>query len=292
MKLNTLTGTKYIDLPVRIEIGETRVLLSEFYFVKYNSAIPLHVHSFHEGVLFIQGQGIYNCLENYGIHEKKISINFKPGTLLNVPPGLVHEYSTLEEHILVYWKWEVENNTIGLPMHKMQVKENEKAGLVLLADNIFEMITNHQANPALVTPLLKCFLILSVKELYDIPHNINEAINLKDHDSNLTNSILDFIKDNFHQKITLQVLSDYFHKSPRQIIRLLKMQNISLSNELTHQRIKAARQLLHNKSTDTIADIAEKCGFRDVFYFSRVFKRETGHAPGEYRKKNLEVHDG
>jgi AraC-like DNA-binding protein len=31
--------------------------------------------------------------------------------------------------------------------------------------------------------------------------------------------------------------------------------------------------------------VAERCGYRDCYYFSRVFKRTTGLPPGSYRER-------
>ena len=40
---------------------------------------------------------------------------------------------------------------------------------------------------------------------------------------------------------------------------------------LNELRISKARQLLSD-GTSRISDVAEKCGFRDIYYFFRVFK--------------------
>lgn len=46
-------------------------------------------------------------------------------------------------------------------------------------------------------------------------------------------------------------------------------------------RIENAKQLL-STGYYTISDVAQKTGFRDVYYFSRVFKKCTGFTPGRY----------
>ena len=48
-------------------------------------------------------------------------------------------------------------------------------------------------------------------------------------------------------------------------------------------RIKTAKELL--KYTDEpISVIAEKSGFNDLFYFSKIFKKTTSYTPSRYRK--------
>jgi AraC-like DNA-binding protein len=38
----------------------------------------------------------------------------------------------------------------------------------------------------------------------------------------------------------------------------------------------------------TVSETAEKCGFDDVSYFVRLFKKKTGLTPGEFKKALLE----
>lgn len=49
-------------------------------------------------------------------------------------------------------------------------------------------------------------------------------------------------------------------------------------------RIEKARQLLRDRYA-SVSEIAEKTGFHDVYYFSRVFKKYTGCPPSRYREE-------
>ena len=52
---------------------------------------------------------------------------------------------------------------------------------------------------------------------------------------------------------------------------------------ITYLRINKARSLLLDLDLP-IADVAAECGYADPLYFSRVFRRETGVSPSEYRR--------
>lgn len=54
---------------------------------------------------------------------------------------------------------------------------------------------------------------------------------------------------------------------------------------IIQQKMKHARSLLQIDDL-SVTDVAEACGFSDVYYFSKAFKKETGLTPSEYRKKN------
>lgn len=57
----------------------------------------------------------------------------------------------------------------------------------------------------------------------------------------------------------------------------------SFSDYLLTVRIKAAKDLLEH-TDDTVACIAQTVGYRDVKYFSRLFRRIVGVHPSKYRK--------
>lgn len=53
-------------------------------------------------------------------------------------------------------------------------------------------------------------------------------------------------------------------------------------------RMEQARRLLENGEL-RVRDVAQECGFNDEFYFSRVFRQETGCAPSTYRAKKRKL---
>lgn len=55
---------------------------------------------------------------------------------------------------------------------------------------------------------------------------------------------------------------------------------------LTALRLNRAKKLLCATPYQSVDSIAAGCGFADVFYFSRVFKKHSGVSPREYRKSH------
>ena len=53
--------------------------------------------------------------------------------------------------------------------------------------------------------------------------------------------------------------------------------------DLINARISKASYLL-TLGTMSIADIAEQCGYQNVYHFIRQFRTITGVTPGKYRK--------
>ncbi len=63
---------------------------------------------------------------------------------------------------------------------------------------------------------------------------------------------------------------------------------VSPKRFLINVRINAAKQLLLESSMP-VAEIAEKVGFCDAFYFSRCFSKVCGCSPSEYRKIHISL---
>ncbi len=57
---------------------------------------------------------------------------------------------------------------------------------------------------------------------------------------------------------------------------------ITPNRYLTVRRIEHAKQMLETKSL-TVSEIAELCGFSDVYYFSKVFKQICGIPPSKWK---------
>lgn len=95
--------------------------------------------------------------------------------------------------------------------------------------------------------------------------------------------IIEFIDENYKQRITLDDLSKVsgYHKS--YISQIVKEQlGINYYDYLTRVRLREATYALANLD-DKIADIALTHGFSEVKAFNTTFKKSFGKTPSEYR---------
>ena len=60
--------------------------------------------------------------------------------------------------------------------------------------------------------------------------------------------------------------------------------DITPNRYIINLKIDYAKKLLQTEYIN-ISQTAEICGFSDIYYFSRLFKKETGQPPAEYRKR-------
>ena len=89
----------------------------------------------------------------------------------------------------------------------------------------------------------------------------------------------DFIQKNLTDEIDLRALSEAIGLSPSYFRKLFKeAYGISPMQYITKLRIATARDLLASGEFN-VTEAAQMSGFNDIYYFSTVFKKETGLPP-------------
>lgn len=93
-----------------------------------------------------------------------------------------------------------------------------------------------------------------------------------------------YIHDHLTEKITVAELSSLVCLSPRQYSRLFHNLYGTAPMEYVYNcRLSLACRIIRN-SNRSITDISNSCGFSDKVSFSRLFKKNFGMTPGEYRR--------
>lgn len=91
-----------------------------------------------------------------------------------------------------------------------------------------------------------------------------------------------FIKANYGQKITVDILASICHQSTSSFSRTFKReQGVGVSDFLMSYRLEKAQALLVFERR-SVSDTAYAVGFNDVSYFCRVFRRCVGVSPTTY----------
>lgn len=136
---------------------------------------------------------------------------------------------------------------------------------------------------------------LDRQEIKDVLQNLKETrLTDKDGDSkeDLLESgmhIVDYLKKmvehHYMDDLGIAPLANKTGYNPSYLSRVFKLDTgMGFIQYLTKKRMSVACQYL--LETDlTVADIAKKSGYMDDKYFSRIFKKEFGIPPGEYREK-------
>lgn len=111
-----------------------------------------------------------------------------------------------------------------------------------------------------------------------------EVIEQKEEKVPVIEQIITEIQEHYTENITLTELAKKYGISVGYLSSLIKENvGLSYSDYVTARRIQKAKELLEDERL-SMEQIAEQTGFRDHFYFIKVFKKHTGITPGQYRK--------
>lgn len=93
-----------------------------------------------------------------------------------------------------------------------------------------------------------------------------------------------YIEEHYPEELSMESIAQKFFFNPSYFSNLFKnYAGIGFSEYLLKVRLKKAKELL--RDTDwKVYEIAIKVGYRDPGYFNRLFSREFGIAPDEYRR--------
>lgn len=96
--------------------------------------------------------------------------------------------------------------------------------------------------------------------------------------------MVDYIHNNYHQKLTIDMIASSGASSLSKCHRLFRyFSNQSPSTYLLHYRISKSIELLRNTEL-SVTQIALSCGFATTSYFINAFKQQMNITPLQYRK--------
>lgn len=97
-------------------------------------------------------------------------------------------------------------------------------------------------------------------------------------------AMLEYINENFRENLTMQDLSDHCNLNANYASQLFRQEvGQTFSSYLTALRLQKALTMLES-SEQPVSEIALEVGYRDYFYFARVFKTNLGTTPTAYRE--------
>ncbi len=104
--------------------------------------------------------------------------------------------------------------------------------------------------------------------------------------------MIEWIRSHYDQTLSVEDLALRYNYHPAYLTSLMKKYTgYSINTYVNHIRLSAAKNLLCQGNFLSVASIAHTCGFSDEKYFMRLFKKQEGMTPGQYRrafqKKNI-----
>lgn len=153
---------------------------------------------------------------------------------------------------------------------------------------ITRQMEHARENPDVVTPiyanvkLAEIFALLSSSVISSISANV--ALNTdKPAPKNLKKACA-YISLHYKENISLKTLAAHCGVSKQQLIRYFKAGfGVTPIAYITDFKLSKAKEMLYKYPELTIKEAAAEIGFENQHYFSRVFSRECGETPSEYK---------
>ncbi len=248
-----------------------------------------HWHEHLQIFYFINGEGFLKC--------NKKSFNVVQGNVVIINSRQLHYFESLSDNLKFYLL------RIDLPfLFSDQVDLCQTKYLSPLSENfiLFEnLIRNDDEIVDCIKTVLKEFFKkeigyeLAVKaNLYNLVvlllrNYLDESVTKKQLTFKINNfkrfyKVFDFIDNNYNKKIWVTNLANIAHVSTYYFCRIFKqMTGRTITEYINEVRLKKSIELLKNGNMN-ITEIAINCGFNDVNYFSRLFKKKHGVSPTKF----------
>ncbi|MBQ6895062.1 MAG: helix-turn-helix transcriptional regulator, partial [Clostridia bacterium] len=228
-----------------------------------NSSYSISKKNTYRLVYILEGSAAF-CFEN----EKMIS---KKGDILLLAPANDHEVKVIgdENYAFISMSFSAEIS------HFFSVYQANKPEAEEIFKNAYRLFTmNDEYKQFYVKGYIYPLVCDIIKENNPIVFSKPEI-----------ERVIVFINQNYCNKITLDELSEISGYSLTHFKRLfLEHTKTSPKKYINHLRINKAKNLLKS-NLFTISEVAVRCGFENIYYFSNAFKKETGLSPKEYMKK-------
>lgn len=253
---------------------------------------PWHYHEDYELTYIIKGSGIR--------HVGSSVDNFTLGDLVLIGKEIPHcwtnalNYNAGVLSACVQWKTKTIDNFIEGSFELKSIHnllEASKSG-VKFTDNRFSksignrLIALNQLSPGKkIIELLDILLELSSTKNKKLLSANKASYNFTEKSNSRIASILNYVDKNYQHKISIKDMADLVYMTKSSFCKYFKKEfKKSFTNYLNEFRIRKACLLLY-ETDKNLLDISMSCGYENMSFFHRQFKKYLKMTPNEYRKK-------
>jgi AraC-like DNA-binding protein/mannose-6-phosphate isomerase-like protein (cupin superfamily) len=250
-----------------------------------------HIHSFYQIIWFMKGEGVhYVDFKEYPITDN---------TVFFISPGQIHNFEKRDDFrgIIIHFnesflsdegssenvflKYNVFNAFDTVPYYHLMPDEVHRLGFFIEEMKTEMGNTQAFAHKDCLKYLVKLFLITvqrTGQRGTGIPLCINNSAN------RTFVKFRQLLEHHYRQMHTVKEYADRLNVSTKTLTNCVYESSHSTPLKIINERIilEAKRQLLH--SDLKIKEIAFYLGFEDPSYFVKLFKRQTGCLPAEFRE--------
>jgi len=247
--------------------------------------LPVHRKTVNDFMLITKG----TCLRQVGID----SYELKAGDLLFVARSSVSStefmsediegyYCHFNDELLKHYSCFLELMNLPESQRHVLLRNDDLQRAKTLLDNLSNIYKTSEEITESVMRLIASYLETLFNEVLLQIRKNNKPLQSKG--NRLSANYMDLVKANFTKDWNvsdyaekLMVTSNHLNKAVK------KATQRSASEVLFELKIQEAKVMLL-QTDSSISEIAELLGFKDISYFGKFFKKQTGQSPANYRK--------
>ena len=228
-----------------------------------------------------RGECIKNCSQSNFIHMKEVSLNRKISRY-TCHAGLMETIlPIIYEDVLIAY----------IQIGQFRDAEHRYSG----ADKLQEVAKHYGFSLQKLLTLYEELPVVSEEKLHSLYHILDILVKsfwvdglITYNRSMLSIKIERYIDEHLTEKIGLNEICNEFFLSKNAVYRLFHDEFHSTVNDfIITKRLKRAQELLQTKPELNVTQISSICGFPDYNYFIRLFKKQVGSTPLQFRKEKL-----
>lgn len=226
-----------------------------------------------EWVVFIVKSGTFTL----NMNEKKVTVN--GGDVVFFPPGMSFFRKIIAPAAFHYIQFvpSAAPDALPIPVGKVSFADSKR-----LLSTIHALDLTADAIEKNKVQWCQHFLDDIIYQYY-FESRDTSIKGVKDPEEPILREVIEYFQHNLQQKINLSVLSKKMGVTHVGLIGKFKREmGITPVEYLLSLRIGKAKHLLVNTDL-SMSRIGEICGFGNCYYFSNVFKKQTGYSPSQYR---------
>lgn len=166
-------------------------------------------------------------------------------------------------------------------LHFSQYHFNNDTDVAGLIDKLIRICSSPNQSKNIFADLNLKELLIRIAQSQQL-HSLSEQHSTDNNRSRL-HFVLQYIHQHLTEKIPVDTLSRKAYLSRNIFFKWFKEQfGLTPLEYITRERISLARRLLADPR-HSVSEVGLQCGFTDVNYFVRTFRRSEGLTPGAYR---------
>ena len=253
---------------------------------------PIHWHAAVEMIAPVQN--------GYTVRTNGVTISFRPGDILLIPPGELHALYAPDtgERLILQFDYALLGRLAGMDslLHmlrpcrliaseKMPELSASLLGLLMQLTEVYES-DDPLREAEVFSLLLRFFILLGRADMTDAGKFPELSPGRQQEYIEKFMSICEYINDHCTEELSVEALARMAGFSKYHFSRLFKQfTGVSCHEYLISRRLAYAESLLHSPDL-SVAQVAMRSGFNSLSAFNRIFKSRKSCTPSSYRSLN------